>query len=76
MTPRQIMELEQFLARRLKDHGGRHVDDGVSDPKTRKRLFREIIVREGLGEAVIGTRNGKPERYGEFFKRLYGESLE
>ena len=70
-------EMEQFLARRLKDHGGAHVEDGVTDIELRMARFREIIRSAGLEQAIIGRRPGAstPETYAQFFQRCYGEML-
>lgn len=66
---------EAWLAKRMLDHRGPDVFDGVSDPNIRKQRFREAINSCGLACVVIGAKEGKPVNWRAAFKALYGEEL-
>lgn len=69
------LDAEIYLTRRLNDHGCK-VFEGDTTPQARRERFRSAIINNGLERIIIGPlANGKPERYGEFFERHFGEPL-
>jgi len=67
---------EAWLAKRMLDHRGPDVFDGITDPDIRKERFRAAIKQCGLECVVIGAKNKKPVNWRDAFESLYGESLE
>jgi hypothetical protein len=61
------------LAKRLNEH--RAPRAGATDAPTRRERFRKVILERGLAPVTLGRRNGKPETYGEYFERYYGEPI-
>ena len=52
---------------------------GDSTPDQRKELFRKTIIDGGIEFVVCiakTRKSGKPETFGEFFERFYGEPLQ
>ncbi len=66
---------EMWLAKRLRDHRGPDVFDGITDKETRKSRFREAVESCGLRSVVIGSVDGKPVNWAAAFERCYGEPL-
>lgn len=71
---RALFGPEEFLAKRLMDHG-LDLFDGDTDIASRRSAAREAILRLGLSAVVIGRKDGKPEDYSSYFERIYGEPL-
>ncbi len=72
MTPR--IEHEEFLAKRLGEHG---LHTGLTTTESRREKLRAAI--EKIGPSVIAGRHpksGKSETYQEVFERLYGVKFE
>ncbi len=67
------IENEEWLAKRLGDHG---LHLGLTTVESRRERIREGILK--VGPQVIAGRHpktGKAETYSECFARLYGVSL-
>ena len=59
---------EQFLARRLREHGSSSTD-GVTTVEQRPDRARRAIDDGDLADVSIGRKGGKPLRYGDYFQR-------
>ena len=67
---------ELWLARRLGKHGVLVVFDGDTTTEQRKARMREAILERGLETVICGRGvDGKPNTYGQAFRRLYREDL-
>jgi hypothetical protein len=66
---------EAWLARRMRDHGGGDVFQGLTDIPTRRERMREAIRAGGLAAVVVGASERKPVTWSAAFERLYGEAL-
>lgn len=76
MRSKSLLNLytEQWLMRRLQDHGCGMLDEGVTTAEERKQRVAQAIQEHGLEHVVLGRgKDGKPLNYGEAFARLYGE---
>lgn len=67
---------EQWLLRRLMDHGVPRLDAGVTTAEERRERVRQAIIEHNLVAVIAGHRDGKPILYPQAFQALYGESLE
>lgn len=74
ISVRALFGPEEFLARRLMDHG-LDLFDGDTDIASRRAAAREAILKLGLATVVIGRKDGKPEDYASYFQRIYGQPL-
>jgi len=74
MTALGQFYVEQFLARRLREHGI-SITDGVTTVEQRRDRARKAIVDADLADVIIGRKDGKPLSYGEYFQRCFGEAL-
>ena len=66
---------EAWLARRMRDHGGGDVFQGLTDIPTRRERMREAIKNGGLAAVTVGASERKPVTWSAAFERLYGEPL-
>lgn len=66
---------EAWMAKRMLDHRGPDVFDGIIDMPTRMQRFREAIKQGGLEHVVIGAKDKKPVNWRAAFESLYGEPL-
>jgi hypothetical protein len=66
---------EAWLGKRMLDHRGPDVFDGITDTNIRRDRFREAIKQGGLEHVVIGAKDKKPVNWRAAFESLYGEKL-
>lgn len=67
---------EQWLERRLLQHGVQAIGGVTDGTESRKERFRSAIRDNGLTLVVCAATGGrKPEFYGQAFERIYGEKL-
>ena len=67
-------DIEAWFIAKLGAHG-RHIEDGASDYDSRKARIRTVIQTLDMGQAHIGSKDGQPETFAQFFERFYGEPL-
>ena len=69
------MQNEMWLAKRLRDHGGPAVYDGLTTAEQRLTAVREAIESLGLRSVIVGAKDGKPVTWAQAFERCYRVKL-
>lgn len=76
MTPAQIMDAQQFIKKRMGEHGITIDFYGTTDNASRWLTIRAVIVSHKAQAKIFGRRaTGSSETYREMFERISGEFL-
>lgn len=66
---------EAWLAKRLVEHRGPDIFEGLTDTDSRREAMRAAIKSNGLELVIVGSKGGKPVCWKAAFERCYGEKL-